>query len=91
MIKHCTHCGKEFEATHGNQKLCNECREKSQEERRKGNINKTNSRNKELGVRTTLLYSADIDLLKRIKNKSETIADAFHVILKMYIDNKKYM
>lgn len=91
MIKHCTHCGKEFEATHGNQKLCEDCRQLSQEERRKGNINKTNSRNKELGVRTTLLYSKDIELLKAIKSKKETIADAFHVILKMYIDNKNKM
>ena len=88
QVKYCVMCGKEFEATHGNQKLCEDCKIKRVEERRKNNINKTNSRSKELGIRTTLLYSKDIELLKSIKEHKETIADAFHKILEIYLEKK---
>ena len=88
-IKYCKICGKEFEATHGNQKMCEYCRFHAKEHRRKQNMERAKERNEKLGVRTTLIYSKDIELLKSIKEHSDTIADAFHKILEVYLERKE--
>ena len=87
-VKFCKVCGKKFEATHGNQKMCEYCRLHAQENRRKQNIEKNKLRNERLGVRTTLIYAKDIELLKSIKKHGDTLADAFHIILEAYLERK---
>lgn len=88
QTKYCKECGKPFEATHGNQKLCSYCRYHMSEIRRKKNIGKVKDRKKKLGIRASYLYNEDIDLVKKIKNSDETIADVFHKILYYYMENK---
>ena len=88
MNKFCVQCGTEFESKHGNQKLCDKCREENKHNRYTKNLGRMLERKKELNLRSASLYAKDIDLLKSIKEHKETLADSFHRILDYYMENK---
>lgn len=81
-MKFCSKCGKEFEAKSTRMHICNDCKEKAKEDRKKYIREYVRGRNRRLMIKQTAVYSDDHKIIKEMaENKGIKIPDMIHQIV----------
>ena len=81
-MKFCSKCGKEFDAKSTRMHICNECKEKAKEERKKYIREYIKSRNHRLMIKQTAVYSGDHAVIKSMaEDRGIKIPDMIHMIV----------
>lgn len=81
-MKFCSKCGKEFEAISSRMHICDKCKEKAKEDRKKYIREYVRGRNHRLMIKQTAVYADDHKIIKEMaENRGIKIPDMIHQIV----------